>query len=84
MMLKLQIPPDVEAALIDQAARLGVTPETLAIDALKERFGAKSARKRQRRHAAWVARLTALIDLHPRVNHLVDDSRDSIYDGCGE
>ena len=32
----------------------------------------------------WAARLDSWIASHPVVSHLVDDSRESIYDGRGE
>ena len=33
---------------------------------------------------AWIARWRAWAASHPRSDHWVDDSRDSIYEGCGE
>ncbi len=32
----------------------------------------------------WVARFTAWVDSHISRNPNMDDSRESIYDGCGE
>jgi hypothetical protein len=34
----INLPPPLEAALIEQARQRGVTPEILAVDALRERF----------------------------------------------
>jgi hypothetical protein len=34
----ITLTPQLEAALTEQARRLGVTPESLALDALRERF----------------------------------------------
>lgn len=34
--------------------------------------------------AEWIRSLEEWSDSHPRVSHFVDDSRDSIYEGCGE
>jgi hypothetical protein len=34
----IHLPPQLEAALHEQARRRGVAPETLAVDALRERF----------------------------------------------
>ncbi len=36
--MKITLTPDIESALAEQARRQGTTPETLAIDALRERF----------------------------------------------
>jgi hypothetical protein len=36
--MKITLGPDLEAALNDQARREGVTPEVLALNALRERF----------------------------------------------
>ena len=33
---------------------------------------------------AWIAEWRAWAASHPRSEHFVDDSRDSIYEGCGE
>ena len=33
---------------------------------------------------AWIAEWRAWTASHPRSEHWVDDSRDSIYEGCGE
>ena len=34
----IKLPPHLEAALSEQASRRGVAPESLALDALRERF----------------------------------------------
>ena len=34
----INVPPQLDAALNEQARRRGVAPETLAVDALRERF----------------------------------------------
>jgi predicted transcriptional regulator len=36
----IRLEPDLEQALTEHARRTGVTPETLAVDALRERFTA--------------------------------------------
>jgi hypothetical protein len=32
------VPPEIERALVEEARRLGTTPELLAVDSLRERF----------------------------------------------
>ena len=34
----INLPPQLDAALSEQARRRGIAPETLALDALRERF----------------------------------------------
>jgi hypothetical protein len=36
--MTVQLPPDVEQAIADQAKRQGTTPEALAVDALRQKF----------------------------------------------
>lgn len=36
--MKITLTPEIERALVDEARRLGVTPEQLALDSLRERF----------------------------------------------
>ncbi len=40
--MKISVPPDIERALTARANALGTTPETLAVDSLRERFSAES------------------------------------------
>ena len=36
--MKITLTPDIEKALSEQASRRGMTPESLALDTLRERF----------------------------------------------
>ena len=36
--MTITLPPEVESALTEQACRRGMTPESLAVDSLRERF----------------------------------------------
>jgi len=40
--MKISVPPDIERALTSRAHALGTTPETLALESLRERFTAES------------------------------------------
>lgn len=84
MVLRLQLSPELEARLVEQAATIGKSPETLALEALEEKLIVEPVAPTERDHQAWRARLQAIIDRHPVVDHFVDDSRDSIYEGRGE
>ncbi len=37
--MKIDVPPDIEGPLAEEARRQGTTPELLAVDALRARFG---------------------------------------------
>ena len=41
--MKITLTPDMEHMLTEQARKLGITPEQLAVDSLKERFASASA-----------------------------------------
>lgn len=36
--MNITLPPDIERALIEEARRLGTTPELLVLDSLRDRF----------------------------------------------
>jgi len=36
--MNIELTPDIESALTEQARKMGTTPETLALDSLRERF----------------------------------------------
>jgi len=39
----IKLTPDIEQTLIEEARKLGTTPEQLALDSLRERFGLREA-----------------------------------------
>ena len=41
--MKITLTPDMEHTLIEQARKLGITPEQLVVDSLKERFASALA-----------------------------------------
>jgi len=93
MAVTLDLPPAIEQQLKEQAERLGQTLEEylrgLALGAiaapscdvldsvLTYPAGFSSPDERSKAIHAWA-------DSHPRVDHYVDDSRESIYAGRGE
>ena len=83
MSIQIDLPPDVEQQLQKYSARVGKTPEQLVHELLTEKFGVFPAPKKFTKEE-FAARLERIIKLHPQVDHIVDDSRDSIYEGRGE
>lgn len=85
MRIDLELPAEVEAILRRRATAAGIDLETfvrqVVIDSLvkdSSRPAAQaSAAKFERRLEAWTA-------LHPVLDHAIDDSRESIYEGRGE
>jgi hypothetical protein len=84
MTLELHLSPEIETRLFAQAALTGRAPEALALEALEEKLSDQAAVRPDQGPAEWRAQLAAWIGLHPIVDHFVDDSRDSIYEGRGE
>ena len=41
--MRIMLTPDMERMLTEQARKLGITPEQLVVDSLKERFASASA-----------------------------------------
>ncbi|MBV9123661.1 MAG: hypothetical protein JO112_09920 [Planctomycetes bacterium] len=93
MAVILNLPPAVEQQLKERANRLGQTlEEYLQQLALREAEGLALASSRPAityppefsSPAEWVKALREWAENHPRVDHFVDDSRESIYAGRGE
>lgn len=87
MTLLLELTPEIEARLREQAAAEGKDPVVFAREALEEKLdAAREAEDEARRLSAnqRAARWLAWVDRHESVAHFVDDSRESIYEGRGE
>jgi hypothetical protein len=87
MTLYIDLAPEDATMLLEQAAAAGKDVATFAREALREtlRFEAESSDERPR--LSREQRLAAFRDLvagaRP-LGYIVDDSRESIYEGCGE
>jgi len=82
MHLKLTLTGETEARLVEQAAKIGKTPETLAVEAIQEKLAGETPPPPQ---AQSVAEFRAWLAAHPASSATVlDDSRESIYRGRGE
>jgi len=85
MNVSIHFPAEVESSLIRRAAAAGKDVETIVRDFVTERLaedGPSPAKAAS--HEEFMARLDAIIRLHPVSNGSVDDSRESIYAGRGE
>jgi hypothetical protein len=50
----IKLTPDIEQALAEEAHKLGMTPEELALDSLRERFvGREAPHSQQRNRKRW-------------------------------
>jgi len=86
MTLELQIPADLESQLRQQAAIAGQNVSDFVIKAVEEKLAESDSQRSPSapNETEWMAKLRELIELHPVVTHVVDDSRESIYAGRGE
>ena len=50
MTLTLELPPEIEGALAEEAQRQGTTPEQIVLDDLRQRYAEDYAADQQRRH----------------------------------
>lgn len=87
MTLQIELSPDLEAKLRERAAAVGKDVTTFAREALEETVSLhadtggsrprRSTKRRVEEFLAWAAS-------HRPLGHIVDDSRESIYEGRGE
>lgn len=88
MSITIELPPEAQKNLLDQARLEGKTPEEVLSQLAQQWLGnGKSAAGRppeQLSPEEWVADLRAWAASHQPVGHFVDDSRESIYAGRGE
>ena len=84
MNLVLQLSPETEAKLLQQAAIVGRPPEELAMKALEEKLATESPVMEALTAQQWVADFHRWAESHRRLPHEADDSRESIYAGRGE
>jgi len=79
MNLILQLPPEIESKLVEQAARTGKAPEALALDALREQLSVEAVSPPTLSPDEWLRHFDAWVSDHESRNPRVDDSRESIY-----
>ena len=85
MNLKLDLPEEMEAKIRERVASTGQDVESFVLEAVGEKLAEQSVASRARPQSNdWRTKIHKLIDLHPKLSHDVDDSRESIYAGRGE
>lgn len=86
MTLTLSLPPEIERRLQDNAKSKGISIENYALELLDQHTAFSDLSKdfyslppdeRVRQFLAWA-------EDHDHITSVVDDSRESIYKGCGE
>lgn len=86
MTLSIQLPPEIERSLNENARRRGLSLENYALEILKldaaypvdsTLFYSKSPEERAKDFLTWA-------NSHHYITGVIDDSRESIYQGCGE
>jgi hypothetical protein len=87
MTLQIDLRPETEARLREQAAAAGKDVTAFAREALEEAVapGADSGEAHTNLSTEqWVAKWLAWTASFPALDYVADDSRESIYEGCGE
>ena len=84
MNLVLQLSPEIEAKLLQQAVLVGKPPEELAMKALEEQLAVEGPVMEVQTAQQWVADFHRWAERHRRLPREADDSRESIYEGRGE
>ncbi len=86
MNLQIQVPANLEQALKLRASAAGKDVAAFVVDALRDELSQEEHTMEASSPAAssfsdWLSRWRQGA---PKTNHFVDDSRESIYAGCGE
>jgi hypothetical protein len=86
MHVSIDFPAEIETVLRRRAAAAGQDVATFVKEVVAQRLAHEEeshspVEPSQEEFTAWLARW---INLHPTLHHPVDDSRESIYAGCGE
>ena len=87
MNVNVPIPANIEPMLQQYAAAAGLgVPEFIRSVVTEKVVGASAAfaRPRKMSHDEYTKKLMAWIGAHPAAGRAIDDSRESMYEGCGE
>lgn len=85
MTISIEIPPEIEQELRRRAEALGEDLATYVRQVVTESVNETVDPPKPKRSAEEFARrLDAWTALHPVLDHAIDDSRESIYEGRGE
>jgi len=83
MTLTVQLSPEIEAKLLQQATLIGKLPERIALEAIEEKLAAGDEVATRLSKEEWHRRFDDLITSMPKGNLDADLSRESVYDGRG-
>ena len=84
MNLKIEVPANLELLLKERAQRAGVPVELFVLQAVTDRLAESESpvsSVNAEQFSLWLAQWS---DRFPKLEQIVDDSRDSIYAGRGE
>ena len=86
MNVNVEFPQSFEPVLLQRAAAAGKDVSLFIREFVTEHLRPKPepTRKRKMSHEEFQQRLDAWTMLHPVLDHEIDDSREAIYEGCGE
>lgn len=84
MNFNLAFSAQVERALRDRAAAAGKDVSTIIAEIVTENLVDASSAAPPREHGEVIDRLRAFARLHPQIDTLLDDRRESIYEDRGE
>ena len=84
MSLNINLPRDLKYAIRERALASGLDIDTFAARIFAEQIQDEISLPQVASQSEFRSRLDRVIALHPRSNHFVVDSRESIYTGRGE
>jgi len=85
MNVSINFSADIETTLRRRAAAVGKDVETFIQEVVTERLADDAlSQVHTTSHDEFMAKVREVIRLHPVSNGSFDDSRESIYAGCGE
>jgi hypothetical protein len=82
--LRIEVPANLENLLKERAKQAGVPVESFVLQSVTDRLGQPEAIDRAINAEEFSLWLRKWADRFPKLEHPVDDSRDSIYAGRGE
>jgi hypothetical protein len=82
--LRIEVPANLELLLNERAQQAGVPVESFVLQAVTERLAESEATDSAINAEEFSLWLRQWADRFPKLDHAVDDSRDSIYAGRGE
>ncbi len=84
MSVSISLPDEIEQALLLRAKAAGQDINAFVTSIVTEQLADESGTDKNESHEEFMTKLRGIISLHPVSNGNVDDSRESIYAGCGE